>query len=183
MRSHLRRLLSIAPAVVSIATAPLALPAQSTSGASSRAGMVLRVTAAANGAGMGGMMLGYGRDALRCEQRWGSAGERDTVLAWGFSFPPCFLPAGDGSRVGLVAGGVIGGAASAARLAQRRGCSRRAAWTRAIAGAVLGAAPGLPLVLRPPSRWPPRRTSLLFLTPTLSGIGASAATVGCGRPG
>ena len=183
MRSHLRRLLPLAPALVAVALAPLALCAQSTTGAPSGAGMAIRVTAASTGAGVAGMMLGYGRDAVRCEQRWGSAGERDTVLSWGFSFPPCFLPAGDGSRVGLVAGGVIGGAASAARFAQRRGCPRRTAWTRAIAGAVLGAAPGLPLVMRPPERWPPRRTSLLFLTPTLSGIGASAATVGCGRRG
>lgn len=173
----------LALSLLCMAAAAPPLAAQSPSPAPSRAGVVLRVTGAATGFGIAGAALGAWRDGYRCKQRWGSTRERDTIPAWGLSFGPCFFPIGDGANVGIVGGGIVGGAATAAHYARRRGCPARAAWTRAIAGAVIGAAPGVQLVARRPSRWPPQRTRLLLLTPALSGVGASVATLGCGRAG
>ena len=94
-------------------------------------------------------------------------------------FGPCFLYAGEGLATGWFGGAAVGATRAAARLAQKRGCPRRAALMRAFGGAALGAAPGLIIVAQRSGNYPPSRSVVMLGTPVLAGIGAAAAVIGC----
>jgi hypothetical protein len=113
-------------------------------------------------------------DATVCQQR----GSDDEY----FIFPPCFLPMEAGTQIGWFGGAAFGATLSASRVARARGCPRRAAWWRAIGGALLGTVPGALVVAGKPEMYPPRVSALIIGAPLLSGVGASTAVVGCRGP-
>ena len=94
-------------------------------------------------------------------------------------FGPCFVPVGGGSAIGWFGGAAVGATLGAARLAQKRGCPRRAAILRAFGGAVLGSVPGLFVIAQRPRNYPPPLSLIIAGTPILAGIGAAAAVIGC----
>jgi hypothetical protein len=150
---------SLAPQVGSQPSA-LSLTAKSVGGAIS--GSVV--------AGAVGLLV----DAVYCNQN--HRNEQGTL------FGPCYLYAGGGLATGWFGGAGVGATVGAARLAQKRGCPRGAALMRAFGGAVLGVAPGLMIVAQRSGNYPPSRSVILFGTPLLAGIGATAAVIGCHAP-
>lgn len=115
--------------------------------------------------------VGFGIDSEYCQKHHGD----EPVIFFG----PCFMPAGGATAVGWFGGSVIGATIGAARIARKRGCPSRAATMRALAGAALGALPGLSIVARRPGKYPPAHTALVFGTPLLAGVGAAASVAGC----
>jgi len=126
---------------------------------------------AGSGAALSGA-AGYLVDQVVCAARYGDA---ENGL-----FGRCSLfGAGSGAAAGWFGGGVAGATLGAARVARQRGCRARAATWRALAGAALGAAPGLLVVARSPEEYPPGRTALVAGAPLLAGAGAAVAVIGC----
>jgi hypothetical protein len=95
-----------------------------------------------------------------------------------FLFGPCFFYVNEASAVGWLGGASVGAAFGAAHFAHERGCPRRAAILRAVAGAAIGVAPGL-IIVADRGRYSPSRSVLVAATPLLAGIGAAAAVIGC----
>jgi hypothetical protein len=96
-----------------------------------------------------------------------------------YIFGPCFFYANGGFATGWFGGAMVGATLGAARMAEKRGCPRGAALMRAFAGAALGAAPGLIIVVPRPGKYPPSRSLVILGTPLLAGFGATAAIIGC----
>ena len=96
-----------------------------------------------------------------------------------FLFGPCFLYANEGFGTGWFSGTIVGATYGAVRQARKRGCPRGAAILRAVAGASVGAAPGLIIVAQRTGKYPPSRSVFIAGAPLLSGLGAAAAVVGC----
>ena len=96
-----------------------------------------------------------------------------------FLFGPCFLYANEGFGVGWFSGTIVGATYGAVKEARKRGCPRGAAILRAVAGASVGAAPGLIIVAKRPGKYPPSRSVFIAGAPLLSGLGAAAAVIGC----
>jgi len=118
-----------------------------------------------------GGLTGLVIDDHYCNQH--RSNERD------FLFGPCFFYAGGGFATGWFGGATVGATLAAARLAQKRGCPRGAALMRAFAGAALGTAPGLSIVIPRPGKYAPSRSLVILATPLLAGSGAAAAIIGC----
>jgi hypothetical protein len=118
-----------------------------------------------------GGVSGFVVDQAYCNSHHG---DEQTAL-----FGPCFVPIGEGSAIGWFGGAAAGATLGAARLAQKRGCPRRAAILRAFGGAVVGSAPGLFVIAQRPRNYPPPLSLIIAGTPILAGIGAAAAVVGC----
>jgi len=129
---------------------------------------------AGSGAALAGA-AGYLVDHVVCEARYGAA-ER------GLLDRCSLLGAGGGAAVGWFGGAAVGATLGAARVARQRGCPARTAAGRALAGAALGAAPGLLVIVRRPDKYPPRRSALILGAPLLAGAGATAAVIGCRAP-
>ena len=89
---------------------------------------------------------------------------------------PCTFYASGGFTTGWFGGAMVGATFGAARMAEKRGCPRGAALMRAFAGAALGTAPGLAIVVARPGKYPPLA---IWGTPLLAGVGAAAAVIGC----
>jgi hypothetical protein len=96
-----------------------------------------------------------------------------------FLFGPCFLYANEGFGAGWFGGAIVGSTYGAVKAARKRGCPRDTAMLRAIAGATLGAAPGLIVVVKRTGNYPPSRSVFIASAPLLAGIGAAAAVTGC----
>jgi hypothetical protein len=147
-------------------------PTESVSGSQPSAVSVIRQGAAWGtlGSVLGGVG-GFVADQAYCNSH--NSKERSSLVA------PCFVPIGEGSAIGWFGGAAVGATLGAARLAQKRGCPRRAAILRALAGAALGSAPGLIVIAQRPRNYPPPRSLIIAGTPILAGIGAAAAVIGC----
>jgi len=99
-----------------------------------------------------------------------------------FLFGPCTFYANEGFGAGWFGGTILGATFGAARVAENRGCGRKAALVRAITGAVIGAAPGVAIVAQRTGKYPPSRSIFIAGAPLLSGIGAAVAVRGCHAP-
>lgn len=133
----------------------------------------LAATAMGAGFAVSGASLGFLIDAVICEKRHGD--EQYTL------FGPCFFYAGTPTAVGWFGGAAIGATAGAAIMANRRGCPARTATWRALAGALIGVAPGVAATIHGGDKFPASRSALIFTAPLVSGLGAAAAVVGCHR--
>jgi hypothetical protein len=100
----------------------------------------------------------------------------------GFIFGPCFLYANEGFGVGWFGGAIVGATYGAVKQSRKRGCPRSAALLRAMAGAIVGASPGLIIVAKRTGNYPPSRSIFIASAPLLSGLGAAAAVEGCRGP-
>jgi hypothetical protein len=114
---------------------------------------------------------GFLVDQAVCQQRHG----HDE----GGLFHPCFLYVAGATAMGWFGGALAGAALGATRVARARGCPRRAAVWRTLAGAALGVAPGALLVASNPAAYPPRRSALILGAPVFAGLGAAGAVVTC----
>lgn len=125
----------------------------------------------------GGMLLSGTIDSFACNRH-----HRDDPppVLW---FGPCFLPSGGSMAIGWIGGSFVGSAATAATVAAWRGCPKRQAIARSIAGAAVGSATGWLAYSagRRSDRYPAARTWQIALTPIFSGLGSAVAVVGCHR--
>ena len=118
------------------------------------------------GMALGGGATGMLVDDRVCESRHGD--EPSLFLG------PCFFYTGAATKVGWMGGAVGGATYWAARSARTRGCPARAAWWRALGGALVGAVPGAVVAARGD-----RGQGVVAFTPLLSSLGAVSAVAGC----
>jgi hypothetical protein len=118
-----------------------------------------------------GGIAGLAVDQAYCERHHG---KEPSVL-----FGPCFLYVNEGFGTGWFSGAIIGATYGAVKEARKRGCPRGAAILRALAGASLGAVPGVIIVAQRTGKYPPLRAVFIAGAPLLSGLGAAAAVGGC----
>lgn len=123
------------------------------------------------GLAFAGITFGLAVDQIYCKQHHGD--EKS------FPFGPCFAYAGYGAAIGWFGGALIGASNSADRIAKNRGCSRTAALRRALAGSLVGVAPGVIIAAQRSGNYPPGRTAFLIGAPILAGVGAAAAISSC----
>jgi hypothetical protein len=128
------------------------------------------VLSSTSGSLLGGA-IGFMVDGVYCDRHHGDEPS--------FLFSPCFLYTGAATPAGWFGGAVVGSTMRAAQIAQKRGCPRNAALSRAMAGALVGIAPGVGIVLSRPDRYVAPKSTLIGVTPILAGIGAAAAVIGC----
>jgi hypothetical protein len=118
-----------------------------------------------------GGITGLVVDQTYCERHHGKE-------AGGF-FGPCFLYANEGFGTGWFSGAIIGSTYGAVKEARKRGCPRGAATLRALAGATVGAAPGVIITAQRTGKYPASRAVFIAGAPLLSGLGAAAAVGRC----
>lgn len=99
-----------------------------------------------------------------------------------FLFGPCTFYANEGFGAGWFGGTVLGATFGAVKVAEKRGCARKSAIMRAVAGAAVGSAPGVAIVAQRTGKYPPSRAVFIAAAPLLSGIGATVAVAGCRAP-
>jgi hypothetical protein len=121
-----------------------------------------------------GGAAGLAVDQAYCERHHGK--ERS------FLFGPCTFYANEGFGTGWFGGAVLGATFGTARVAEKRGCARKAAIFRAAVGSAFGAIPGVAIVAQRTGKYPPSRSIFIAGAPFLSGIGAAVAVRGCHAP-
>ena len=137
---------------------------------SGRALTVRSIGWSAYGSLLGGA-LGLVVDDMYCKRRHGHE--------QGFIFGPCTFYYNEGFGFGWFGGAIIGSTFGAVRVAEKRGCPRKEAIWRAMAGATVGVVPGLSIAAKRAGKYPPSRSIFIATTPLLAGIGAAAAVIGC----
>lgn len=131
----------------------------------------VRTVGRSAGAALVGGVAGLAIDNIYCEQRLPDHK--------GELFDPCLLYAGYGTAVGWFGGAFVGSVTEAARSANKAGCPRRVAIARALGGALAGLAPGALIAAQRSGKYPPARSAILFASPVLSGVAATAAVARC----